>query len=72
MVRTRWVVSRRGGAESSFHLVERGFGRFARAVRLGRPVDARHAEATLTAGELRIRIPKVTDRRGQAIPIALK
>jgi HSP20 family protein len=65
-------VSRRGGAESSFHLVERGFGRFARAVRLGRPVDARHAEATLTAGELRIRIPKVTDRRGQAIPIALK
>src|SRR5512140_970744 len=61
--------SRRGGVESTFHLVERGFGRFARAVRLGRSVDAARAEAHLADGELRVRVPKIKDRRGQLIHI---
>jgi len=61
--------SRRGGLESTFHLVERGFGRFARAVRLGRPVDPAKARATLVNGELRVTVPKIADRRGQSIEI---
>jgi HSP20 family protein len=64
-------AARRAGRESSFHLVERGYGRFARVVRLGRACDTSKARATLTNGELRISIPKVADRRGRPIPIAL-
>jgi HSP20 family protein len=66
-------AARRGRGESSFHLVERGFGRFARVVTLGRSCDAARARATLRHGELRISIPKIADRRGRATtgPIAL-
>jgi HSP20 family protein len=64
--------ARRTRAESSFHLVERGYGRFARVVRLGRACDTAHAQATLAAGELRVSIPKIGDRRGRAVPIAVK
>jgi HSP20 family protein len=60
---------RRGRGESSFHLVERGFGRFARTVRLSTPCDATRARAVLDNGELRISVPKVVDRRGRAIRI---
>ena len=59
----------RGRGDSSFHLVERGFGRFARAVRLTVPCDATRANAVLVDGELRISLPKVPDRRGLPIPI---
>ena len=62
---------RRGLGESSFHLVERGFGRFARAVRLGRPCDPSKARARLSDGELRISIPKIVERRGRSIPITV-
>jgi len=62
-------TARRAHAESSFHLVERGYGRFARVVRLGRACDASKARATIRDGQLRISIPKITDRRGRAIPI---
>jgi HSP20 family protein len=63
--------ARRTRAESSFHLVERGYGRFARVVRLGRACDTAHARATLVGGELRVSIPKMTDRRGRSVPIAV-
>jgi HSP20 family protein len=63
---------RRGRGDSSFHLVERGFGRFARSVRFSTPCDAGQARAVLDKGELRISLPKVTERRGRAIPIAVK
>jgi len=61
--------SRRVRGESSFHLVERGYGRFARAVRVVRPCDMARATAKLLQGELRISLPKIPDRRGRAIPI---
>jgi HSP20 family protein len=54
-----------------FHLVERGFGRFARAVRLTGPVDATRAAATLEAGVLRVTVPRVADRRGAPIRIRI-
>ena len=60
---------RRGRGESSFHLVERGFGRFARTVRLDRACDAAKGRATLIDGELRVSIPKIADRRGRTITI---
>ena len=63
--------ARRTRAESSFHLVERGYGRFARVVRLGRACDTAQAKATLTGGELRVSIPKISDRRGRSVPIAI-
>ena len=64
-------AARRARRESSFHLVERGYGRFARVVRLGRACDTSHARATLVHGELRISVPKIADRRGKAIQITV-
>ncbi|MGC4081609.1 MAG: Hsp20/alpha crystallin family protein [Vicinamibacterales bacterium] len=62
---------RRTRPESTFHLVERGYGRFARVVRLSAACDTSRARAGLTNGELRISIPRITDRRGRAIRIPL-
>ena len=58
-------------AEPTFHLVEREFGRFARAVRLTGAFDVQRARASLAAGELTIVLPRLADRRGQAhtIPV---
>jgi HSP20 family protein len=61
--------TRRARAESSFHLVERGYGRFARVVRLGHACDSSRATASLVNGELRISVPKIADRRGKRIEI---
>jgi HSP20 family protein len=52
-------------AEPTFHLVEREFGRFARAVRLTGAFDVSRASASLTSGELTIVLPRLADRRGQ-------
>jgi len=64
-------AARRPRPESSFHLVERDFGRFARAVRLGQCCDTARARAHLANGELHIRLPKIAERRDRAIPIAI-
>ncbi len=58
-------------SESSFHLVERGFGHFARAVRLSGAFDAGRVRATLRAGELRVEIPKIVERRGREISVPI-
>ena len=63
---------RRGRGDSSFHLVERGFGRFARTVRFTAPCDTANAKAVLEKGELRISVPKIADRRGLTIPITVQ
>jgi HSP20 family protein len=65
-------TARRGHGESSFHLVERGFGRFARSVRLGRSCDTSQATAVLNDGELRVRLPKIPERRGRALPVQVQ
>jgi HSP20 family protein len=56
---------------ASFHLVERDFGRFARAVRVHAAVDAAKARARLKDGELRIILPKIQERRGREITVAI-
>lgn len=53
----------------AFHLAERTFGRFARAIGLAGAFDAGRARASLVAGELRIVLPRTEERRGRDIPI---
>ncbi len=61
-----------GRQEGTFHLVERGFGRFARAVRLSGAFHAGRARAELAGGELRIVVPKIVERRGQEILVPVE
>jgi HSP20 family protein len=58
--------------DQTFHLVEREFGRFARAVRLEGAFDVPAAHAALRNGELTVVLPKRVNRRdqGHRIPIA--
>jgi HSP20 family protein len=58
--------------EAAFHLAERAFGRFARAVRLEGAFDPGRASASLIAGELRVTIPRIEDRRGKEIRIPVR
>ena len=51
--------------DHTFHLVEREFGRFARAVRVNGAFDVAQARAWLRDGELGVQIPKMSERRGQ-------
>ena len=52
--------------DAAYHLVERDFGRFARAVRLSGAFDVARARATLRSGELTVVLPKLLERRGRA------
>jgi HSP20 family protein len=56
----------------TFHLVEREFGRFARAVRVPGAFDIGAARARVRDGELQIMLPKRADRRGRTyrIPVS--
>ena len=63
---------RRARRESSFHLVERGYGRFARVIRLTRACDTAKTRASFSDGVLRVSVPKIADRRAVAITIAIK
>lgn len=56
----------------SYHLVERDFGRFARAVRIHVAVDASRARARLAQGELRVVLPKLAERRGREIMLPVE
>lgn len=60
-----------GHKDAAFHMAERTFGRFGRAVRIGGAVDAGRARATLRKGELRIVFPRIEERRGGQIRIAI-
>jgi HSP20 family protein len=52
--------------EQTYHLVEREFGRFARAVRVDGAFDLEHATATVDRGALVITLPKLAERRGRS------
>ncbi|HYE87155.1 MAG TPA: Hsp20/alpha crystallin family protein [Vicinamibacterales bacterium] len=62
-------LTRRGPA--SFHLVERDFGRFARAVRINAAIDGSQASARLAHGELRIVLPRIAERRGTGVMVPI-
>lgn len=57
---------------AGFHLAERAFGQFARAVAIDGAYDAGTASATLAHGELRIVLPRIDDRRGRRIRIPVR
>jgi HSP20 family protein len=63
-------LSKRGPA--SFHLVERDFGRFARAVRVAVAIDASQARARLANGELRVVLPRLKERRGNGMLVPIE
>jgi HSP20 family protein len=58
--------------DAAFHLAERTFGRFARGVRLAGAFDAGRAEARLHAGELRVTVPRIAERRGTELRIPVR
>jgi HSP20 family protein len=51
------------------HVAERAYGPFRRVIHLGVPVNTHRAEAVLADGTLRIRFPKVPNRRGEEVAI---
>jgi HSP20 family protein len=53
-----------GDGTQAYHLVEREFGCFARAVRLSGAFDVTRSHATMRDGELTVVLPKLSDRRG--------
>ena len=53
------------GDHGTFHLVEREFGRFARAVRIAGAFDVTKASARVESGELTVVLPKLDERRGR-------
>lgn len=57
--------------ERGFHLVEREFGRFVRAVRLSGAFDVGNSRASLADGELTIVLPKLVERRGRSHEIRI-
>ncbi len=58
-------------ASATFHMVERGFGRFVRVVRLEGAFDGGRARAVLQGGELRVIVPRLDERRGQEILVPI-
>ena len=61
-----------GHAEAAFHLAERMFGRFARVIHVTGAFDASRADAALHAGELRLTLPRIEERRGREIRVAVR
>jgi HSP20 family molecular chaperone IbpA len=53
----------------AFHVAERTFGRFGRAITLDGAFDTDRATATLAGGELRLVLPRLDDRRGRQVRI---
>jgi HSP20 family protein len=57
---------------TAFHLAERTFGEFTCVLRLAMAIDAGRASASLKAGELRVVLPRIDDRRGGEIRIPIE
>jgi HSP20 family protein len=60
----KWADAPGVGA-GGHHLVERGSGRFARAIRVAGAFDGSKVTASLDNGELCITLPKLAERRGR-------
>jgi HSP20 family protein len=58
-------------APASFHLVERDFGRFARAVKVSVAIDGSKARARMAHGELRVVLPRLQERRGGGVLVPI-
>jgi HSP20 family protein len=56
--------------DSTYHVTERAYGVFQRAIPLPRSVDPDRTEATYRNGVLTIRLPKLDSGKGRVIPVA--
>jgi HSP20 family protein len=56
--------------DSTFHVMERAYGAFQRAIRLPRNVDIDRAEAKYRNGVLTVRLPKAGGEDTKSIPVA--
>jgi HSP20 family protein len=65
----KWPGAGPSARATAFHLVERSFGRFARAVRVTATLDLAAARATMHEGELRVRLPRLNSGQEFVIPI---
>lgn len=65
----KWPVAGPNARATAFHLVERSFGRFARAVRVTTTLDLAQARATMIEGELRVQLPRLNSGQEFVIPI---
>jgi HSP20 family protein len=54
---------------TAYHLVERGFGRFVRAIRIAAALDLTDCRAELRQGELRLVVPKLNGGCELQIPV---
>ena len=55
-----------------FHVAERSYGRFARAVRVTASIDASQGRARVEGGQLHVILPRIEERRGRAIDIPIE
>ncbi|SOD41400.1 Hsp20/alpha crystallin family protein [Nitrosovibrio sp. Nv4] len=56
--------------DSTYHVMERAYGVFQRAIPLPSNVDADHAEADYRNGVLTVHLPKLGGEKGRLIPIS--
>lgn len=55
--------------DSTYHVMERAYGSFQRAIPLPRNVDTEHAEASYKNGVLSVRLPKSENQSAKSIPV---
>ena len=60
----------RASRDSTYHVMERAYGIFERAIPLPRDVDSNNAEATYTNGVLTIRLPKSGDTKAHMVRVS--
>ena len=58
--------------DAAFHIAERSFGRFARAISVDGAFDTGRATATLANGQLHLVLPRLAERRGREIRIPIQ
>ncbi len=60
----------RAGQDSTYHVMERAYGIFERAIPLPQDVDSDKAEATYTNGVLTMRLPKSGSGKARVVPVS--
>ena len=60
----------RSSNDSTYHVMERAYGMFERAIPLPRYVDSDHAEASYKNGVLTVTMPKLEGKTGRIIPVS--
>ena len=65
-------LSTKSDPNAKFHLAERSYGRFARAIRISGAFDVSRATAHASAGQLRVILPRIEERRGRVVIVSVQ